>query len=163
MSYKGMLRHRCKILRQEVDLASGSPIYQWVVVKSNVRCFLDLNFIRHGKDAMWTPEAGRPTERAGVGFFLGNEVVQNGDWIQMTKGPSGIFELQAAVDEAWRPTDKHHLEVGVKEIPKAFANGQIGAPLPKTDPIPVPVQTDDPDDIDGVEIPIPSPADPGSL
>lgn len=157
MSYKSMLRHRCTILRQQVDLESGSPVYQWVEVATNVRCFLDLNFIRAGKDPMWTAEAGRATERSGVGFFMGNAPLKNGDWIKMTRGPQGIFQCEAAVDEAWRPTDLHHLEVGVKEIPQVLAQGQ-GAPLPATDTVPVP---DLPKPV--VDIPIPDPDDLGSL
>lgn len=163
MSLKSLLRHRCTILRQDIDLASGSPIYQWVEVKTGVRCFVDLNFVRQGKDQLWTPEAGRPTERAGVAFFMSTAPIKNGDWIKMTTGPSGTFELQAAIDEAWQPTRLHHLEIAVKEIPAAFVSGQNGAPLPTTDPVPVPVRTDDPDDLDGVVIPVPDPTDTGSL
>lgn len=156
MSYKSMMKHRCSILRQDVDLTSGSPIYDWVVVKANVRCFVDLNFIRNGKDQMWTPEAGRPTERTGVAFFLGTAPIKNGDWIKVTKGPYGIFELQAAVDEAWRPTDKHHLEVGVQEVPQAFAAGQEGAPSAPGTPVFVPPAPP-------TSVPIPDPSDSGSL
>lgn len=161
MSYKSLMKHRCSILRQDVDLSSGSPIYDWVVVKANVPCFLDLNFVRNGKDQMWTREAGRPTERAGVAFFLGSAPLKNGDWIKVTRGPAGVFELGGAVDEAWRPTNRHHIEVSVTEVPQAFAVGQTGAPSPAGDPVPTPdvPQSWEP----GMPVPIPDPTDSGSL
>lgn len=124
MSYKALLRHRCTVKRLEETFINGIPSQQWVVVATNVRCFLDLNFVRLGKDPTWTAEAGRPSDRTGVGFFLGNAPIRNGDHIEMTKGPSGSFSLEAAIDEAWQPTAKHHLEVSVKEIPAQLASGQ---------------------------------------
>jgi len=111
-----MLKHRCTVLRLQEAMVNGMPIYDWVPVRTNVPVFLDLNFVRLGKDPTWTPEAGRPTDRAGVGFFLGTAPIRNGDQIIMTKGPTGRFSLEAAVDEAWRPSSKHHLEVSVKEV-----------------------------------------------
>ena len=142
MSFRRMLKHRCTILRQDVDLTSGSPVYDWVEVKTGVRCFLDLNFIRSGKDAVWTPESGRGTERYGVGFFLGTEPLKPGDWIKMTRGPTGVFSLEAAVDEAWRPEENHHLEIGCKEVPKQYTKGQLGASFdPAASPVPLPGAT----------------------
>ena len=101
-----------------------------------------MNFIRSGKDAVWTPESGRGTERYGVGFFLGNEPLKPGDWIKMTRGPTGVFSLEAAVDEAWRPEENHHLEVGLREIPKQYEKGQLPSPDdPATNEVPVPGTT----------------------
>lgn len=136
MSFKSLLAHRCTILRQDVDLRTGSASYSWVEVATNVPCFIDLNFIRKGKDPMWTAEAGRTPERTGVGFFSKRAQLQNGDWIKVTTGPVGVFSIETAIDEAWRPTTKHHFEVSLKEIPRQFAKGQVGAPLPPTDPVP---------------------------
>ena len=120
-----MLRHRCTVYRLQETIQSGLPVYDWVAVRTNVPVFLDLNFVRLGKDPTWTPEAGRPTDRSGVGFFLGNAPIRNGDQIVMTKGPAGRFSLEAAVDEAWRPSAKHHLEVSVKEVASQLdATGQ---------------------------------------
>ena len=125
-------------------------------VKTNVRLFLDLGFIRMGKDPVWTPEAGRPSERTGVAFFLVSAPLKVGDWIKMTKGPEGVFEIGPAVDEPWRPTSKHHLEVSVREIPKAFAAGQPGAPTKPAAGVEIPVPAPK-------TIPVPSPDDLGSL
>lgn len=139
LSYRSMLKHRVTIMRQTVDLASGSPVYGWTEVKTNVRCFMDLNFIRHGKDAVWTPESQRSTERQGVAFFMGDAPLKIGDWLKVTKGPQGVFSLEGGIDEAWKPERKHHLEVGVKEVPKQFEKGQLPSPdNPMTGPVPVP-------------------------
>lgn len=117
MSYRSMLRHRCTVLRLKETFVRGIPVHDWVPVAVNVSCFVDLNFVRLGKDPTWTPEAGRPTTRTGVGFFLAGAPLRSGDRIRMTKGPSGTFSLDGALDEAWRPTAKHHMEVSLKEVP----------------------------------------------
>jgi hypothetical protein len=44
--------------------------------------------------------------------------------IKMTRGPEGMFLIEGAVDEAWQPTRRHHLEVGVIEVPKQITKGQ---------------------------------------
>lgn len=96
------------------------PVQMWAVVSQGVRCFLDLNFIRRGKDPLWTPEAGRPSDRSGVLFVEASANVKSGDRLRMTRGPHGVFQVEGAVDEAWTPTRMHHLELGVVEV---------GAPL----------------------------------
>lgn len=121
MSYKAMLKHRATIRRLVASDLDGMPIHTWSVVAGGVPCFLDLNFIRKGKDPMWSPEAGRVSDRSGVLFMGGTAVIKSGDRITMTKGPSGTFQIEGAVDEAWRPTDKHHVEVGVVEVANQLA------------------------------------------
>jgi hypothetical protein len=120
MSYAGMLRHRCEVLRLTETFLNGSPIHSWTVVAGNIPCFVDLNFVRLGKDPTWTPEAGRPTTRTGVGFFGRVAPIRSGDRLRMTKGPSGVFAIEAAIDEAWQPERRHHLEVSLKEVPQSL-------------------------------------------
>lgn len=127
MSFKSLLKHRCIILRLVETAQDGSPVFEWQPITqadgtTQVRCFLDLNFIRRGKDPIWTPEAGRPSDRSGVLFIT--TPVKSGDRIQMVKGPAGMFEIQGAVDEAWTPSAQHHLEIGVKEVAVQIARGQ---------------------------------------
>lgn len=124
MSYKAMLRHRCTVKRLQETFVNGMPVHNYVVVATGVRCFIDLNFVRLGKDPTWTVEAGRPSDRTGVGFFMGSAPIQNGDRITITRGPTGTFSLEAAVDEAWRPSSKHHLEVSIKEVPRQLNAGE---------------------------------------
>lgn len=123
MSYRTMLKHRCSITRLVESSTNGYVTFNWVPIQTNVPCFLDLTFIRMGKDAMWTPEAGRPADRTGVWFGMPKVDVQSGDQVVMTKGPLGTFQIEGAVDEVWRPQDFHHLELGVKEVGRPIANG----------------------------------------
>lgn len=123
MSYRLMLHHRCSIKRMVEQEVNGYLLMNYATVLTNVPCYLDLNFIRQGKDPMWSPEAGRPADRTGVWFGLPKYDIRSGDQIVMTKGPSGTFQIEGAVDEAWRPRNKHHVELGVKEIGRPVANG----------------------------------------
>lgn len=111
-----MLQHRCAVKRLVEGEIDGIATATWSTVSSNVRCFLDLNFLRNGKDPVWSPEAGRRADRTGVLFALSSAGIQPGDRVSMTKGPTGTFEVQSAVDEAWRPSSMHHVELGVQEV-----------------------------------------------
>lgn len=116
MSFNALLKHRCSVdelVEGEID---GIATASWVTIASNVKCFLDLGFIRRGKDPMWTPEAGRPSDRSGVLFATASAPLKPGQRVSMTRGPRGTFEIQGAVDEAWRPLDLHHLELSVIEV-----------------------------------------------
>ena len=124
MSYGGMLKHRCTLQELQSAFVDGKPVTTWQPVQTNVACFLDLNFLRRGKDPMWTPEAGRVMDRSGVMFLSTKANVKSGQRVVMTKGPSGTFLIEGAVDEAWRPTSKHHLEVGVTEVPSQITKGR---------------------------------------
>lgn len=124
MSYAAQLKHRCTLLELQTTFVNGVPQTLWQPVATGVRCFLDLNFIRRGKDPMWTPEAGRPSDRSGVCFLEPKAPAKSGYRIKMTKGPTGTFLIEGAVDEAWQPTKLHHLEVGVVEVPKQISKGQ---------------------------------------
>jgi|SRR5690242_6951124 hypothetical protein len=123
MSFKSLLKHRCEVIRLQETFIDGMPVHSWSVVATNVKLFLDLNFVRLGKDPTWTAEAGRPTTRTGVAFFLKGAPIKNGDRIRVTKGPTGTFTLEAAVDESWQPNQLHHLEVSVQEVPGQIATG----------------------------------------
>lgn len=116
MTFTAMLKHRMSILRLTETTVSGYSVTTWEVMAEGIRCWCDLNFIRHGKDAMWTPEAGRPADRSGVLFIMPKVDLRSGDRVQITRGPKGTFEIEGAVDEAWRPLNQHHTEVGILEV-----------------------------------------------
>ncbi len=124
MSYNGLLAHRASLMTLESTFVDGVPMSRWVPYSTNVRCFLDLNFLRKGKDPMWTAEAGRPSDRSGVLFLSGKATPRSGMRVKMTKGPKGTFLVEGAVDEAWRPTKLHHYELGVIEVPAQISKGQ---------------------------------------
>lgn len=119
-----MLRHRANVMRLEEVNVNGYVAHKWVLRKKNVPVFLDLNFIRKGKDPLWSPEAGRRSDRTGVLFALESGDVRSGDRVVMTKGPKGAFQVEGAVDDAWRPTSLHHIEVGVVEVSDALFSGE---------------------------------------
>ena len=121
MSFNAMLKHRCSVKRLVEGEIDGIATASWSTTSTNVRCFIDLNFIRKGKDPMWTAEAGRRTDRTGVLFALSTADIRPGDRVSVTKGPVGTFEVQGAVDEAWRPLNLHHLELGVVEVQKQLS------------------------------------------
>lgn len=130
MSYNALLKHRCQILRMSETAEDGVPVLGWSPLADDqdqpltFRCFLDLNFIRRGKDPQWTPEAGRPADRSGVFFGQGSIPLRSGDRIKMTRGPAGTFEAQGAFDEAWTPCERHHIEIGVVEVAGQIARAQ---------------------------------------
>lgn len=125
MSYKAQLRHRCNILELATIQVDGLVSHVWSTVAGGeeVHCFLDLNYIRMGKDAVWTPEAGRPSDRTGVLFLLANAPIKSGHRVEMVLGPTGTFSVEGAVDEVWAPRKLHHIEVGVIEVGSPIAKG----------------------------------------
>lgn len=124
MSFQALLIHKCEVQRSEVDLSSGSAELTWKTVKPQVSFYLDLLFLRTGKDPVWTPEAARPSERAGVAFFHPRTPIRNGDRIKVIKGPAqgSYFTLEMAIDEAWRPNGRHHLECYVRSLPSQITD-----------------------------------------
>ena len=132
MRYTSLLRHRADLLRMEQIKVGGLAGAHWVVVESNVRCFLDLTFIRKGRDPIWTAQGGRPSERNGVLFMHPNTDIRSGDRVRMTRGPAGTFQIEGALDEAWRPTSRHHLELGCVEVGSPLAKGTVPNPSPQT-------------------------------
>jgi hypothetical protein len=130
MSFRATLKHRCQVLRLTETAEDGVPITDWSPLTDGYgndvtyRCFLDLTFMRRGKDAMWTPEAGRPADRTGVFFAMGDIPIRSGDRIVMTRGPVGTFLVEGAFDEAWTPRQRHHIEIGVVEVAGQIARAQ---------------------------------------
>lgn len=125
MVYKNLLRHRGIVLRLVEHQVHGMSVDDYEPVSLiNVRCFVDLTFIRKGRDPQWSAEAGRPADRSGVLFLLPDQDVRSGDRFQVTKGPPGTFQVQGALDDAWAPTKLHHKEYGLIEVPSSIA-GQI--------------------------------------
>lgn len=130
MSFSSMLAHRCKLKAVVETSTDGSSVYNWQTVQVNnvdliLPCFLDLNFLRKGKDLMWVEAAGRPQDRTGVIFFKGkdDDYVSSGMRIEMVRGPEGMFSIEGALDQAWTPRRKHHIEFGVIEVATAITRG----------------------------------------
>ena len=132
-----------------VASTDGSSTYVWSPVKVKdsagadtvtdlvLPCFLDLSFVRKGKDTLWVEAAGRPKDRTGVIFFGKGafykvgvnsfSYVESGMRIDMTRGPSGAFSIEGALDEAWTPRKRHHLEFGVIEVASVVKRAEFVA------------------------------------
>lgn len=123
MSIRALLRHRADVYRLTESQVDGMPTATWRLVAAAVPCFVDLNFIRRGKDPTWTPESGRATDRSGVAFTMDTADVRSGDRLKISKGPAGTFQVEGAVDEAWKPERLHHMEFGVVEVPSHIGTG----------------------------------------
>lgn len=109
-----------------VTSVDGTLASDWTTVTTNERCFLDLQFIRKGRDPQWTPEAGRPSDRSGVAFFGPRSKVRVGDRLRVLKGrgPAGTYMVEGAFDTVYNGRGKvHHIEAGIKEVPPAIAVG----------------------------------------
>lgn len=121
MSFRSLLKHRVKIWRLTAGQIDGLSNQTWNPVATNQRAFVDLQYIRMGKDPMWTPEAGRPSERHGVMFLRPTVDVHSGDRFEVTLGPAGTFSLEGADDFVWTPRQFHHRELGIVEVGSPLA------------------------------------------
>lgn len=128
MSFKSLLKHRCSVRSLDEVVQDGASSYVWIVRLTDVKCRIDLQPLA-SRDPYFTPEGGRPTERAGMMFFLPNEddacPVKSGDTIVMTKGPKGTFQIENIIDEIWNGHRLHHFEVGVTEVAPQIARKQV--------------------------------------
>lgn len=117
MSFLALLAHRCDVYDLSTVSDDGSPITTYRKINDKpVRCRLDLNFTRQGKDTLWMSTAATPEDRMGVMFFLPGAPIKSGVRLKMLKGPAGIFQIKGSIDEAWGFDKIDHLEAGVGEV-----------------------------------------------
>ena len=94
---------------------------------SYLKCRLDMNFLRPGKDVVPAPEAGRVPDRIGVMFTYPYAPIKGGDRLvtidnMFGKQPvQGTFEIRTVPDEAIDYSDRHHLEVQIIEVNQAIS------------------------------------------
>ena len=87
-----------------------------------LKCRLDMNFIREGKDALPAPVAGRAPDRVGVMLTDPYAPIRAGDRIVTIPNESGAvpvegtFEIRAIPDEVVGYSDRHHIEVQIIEV-----------------------------------------------
>lgn len=125
MSFFSNLIHRCDLYESRITDNDGSPVARYVKVNDlPIRCRIDLNFVRQGKDSLWNATAARPDDRTGVMFFLPNQTLRDGMRAEIVRGPSGIFQFKGAIDEAWDHRRLHHFEVGVVEVSTLQSRGE---------------------------------------
>lgn len=85
------------------------------------KCRLDLNFLRPGKDAPPTYEAGVAPDRLGIMFCSASLPLRAGDRIVTLSGPvQGIFDVNSIPDIAIDYSSGHHIEVQIVESVQNF-------------------------------------------
>lgn len=120
-----------RVERLELVVNDGTPTMDWVQATDDdpalndvlqyLKCRLDMNFIRQGKDILPAPEAGKAPDRIGVMFCAAYSPIRAGDRIiaienEQGKIPvKGTFEIRAIPDEAIDFSDQHHIEVQIIE------------------------------------------------
>ncbi len=116
-----------------------------------LRCRLDMQFLRPGKDITPAPEAGKAPDRIGVMFSYAYAPIKAGDRFVAIENMDGdipepgTFEMRVNPD---RPQDfrkAHHIEVQVIEVNQKLA--------PSNWPTSVPTVPEDPDYPDEPEEP----------
>lgn len=109
-----------KVQRLQVFVEAGrTPRHEWVDQApplDRVRCRLDLNFIRPGKDVLPPLEAGVARDRVGIMFCSAAIDLRAGDRIVAVSGPEyGTFEIRNIPDRAQDFSTAHHIEVQIVE------------------------------------------------
>lgn len=131
---------RVEILQSVTDVVDGARVQTWQ--KSNasfdptegpgeMKCRLDLIFLRPGKDAPAPVVAGRTPDRTGVMYCSYTSELKGGQIVRVISGPFlGIaFLLKMRPDEAQDFRGTHHIEVQVNEVAQAGFNYPSGAPV----------------------------------
>lgn len=87
-----------------------------------IRCRLDLNFLRPGKDIPPAYEAGTAPDRIGVMFCRAGLPLRAGDRVVTVSGPvEGTFDLKVIPDVAVGYATAHHIEVQIVETVQNLA------------------------------------------
>lgn len=102
-----------------------------------LKCRLDMNFIRPGKDALPAPVAGRAEDRVGLLITAPYAPIKAGDRLVAIPNDAGdipvrgTFEIRQMPDEAIGFSARHHLEVQVVETNQALTEGNWPAEEPE--------------------------------
>jgi hypothetical protein len=104
-----------RLVRTRTD---GMTEMNWVdqgAPLSYIKCRLDMNFLRPGKDIPQAQDAGVIPDRIGV-MFVRPIDIRAGDRIVAISGPvSGTFDIKTIPDIAPDYSSGHHIEVQIVE------------------------------------------------
>lgn len=136
-----------RVERLQLTVTDGTPVMDWGQATDDdpalndmltfLKCRLDMNFIRPGKDIPPAPEAGKAPDRIGVMFTYPYAPIMAGDRVvaipneQNAIPVAGTFEIRAIPDEAIDFSSRHHIEVQVIE-----ANQLLEGRWPAEEPLP---------------------------
>lgn len=106
-----------------LTVVNGMPKTGWTVVAGGerVRCRLDLNFLRPGKDIAPAPVAGRAPDRIGLMFCSSHAPIRAGARVVTIPNDQGLmpvegtFEIRVIPDLAQGFSMPHHMEIQILE------------------------------------------------
>jgi hypothetical protein len=108
-------------------------------IPGQMRCRIDLQFIRRGVDQPPAVQAGRAPDRVGVLYFMpvtdayGVPLVLAGDRIVTVSGPVyGTFDIRQLPDVAQDFIGGHHVETQIVEVAQSLQSGPQPFPRPGT-------------------------------
>lgn len=128
-----------EILESITDVVDGARVQTWQKSTNSfdatcgpgeMKCRLDLIFLRAGKDAPAPIVAGRTPDRTGVMYCSYTPSLKGGQIMRVIKGPftNSSFLLKLRPDEAQNFSGTHHIEVQVFEVSQAGFSYPSGAP-----------------------------------
>jgi hypothetical protein len=134
-----LFKSRVEILEATTTVVDGARVQSWAKSSANfdstcasgeMKCRLDLIFLRPGKDQPAPVVAGRSPDRTGILFCSNTPELQSGQIIKVVAGPylGAAFLLKMRPDEAQDFNASHHIEVQVFEVAQAGFNYPSGAP-----------------------------------
>jgi len=120
-----------RVERMQMIVVDGQPVTDYAQATDDdpaindmlqyLKCRLDLNFLRPGKDIPQAPVAGRAPDRIGLMLTSAYAPIRAGDRLvaipnEQNKIPvAGTFEIRVSPDEAIGFSDQHHIEVQIIE------------------------------------------------
>lgn len=130
---------RVEVLEATTTIVEGARVQSWAksaldfdptCAPGEMKCRLDLIFLRPGKDAPAPVVAGRSPDRTGVLFCSKTPSLQAGQIIKVIDGPhtGAMFAIKIRPDEAQAFAGTHHIEVLVNEVNQAGFSYPSGAP-----------------------------------
>lgn len=117
-----------RIERMGLTSSDGMASMDWTVVPGGefIKCRLDLNFLRPGKDIAPAPVAGKAPDRIGLMFCSQYTPIKAGDRIITIPNEAGqmpvegTFEIRVIPDMVVGYATAHHLEIQILETNQAL-------------------------------------------
>lgn len=112
-----------RVERLSMTQVLGKPTYNWAPVPGGefLKCRLDLNFVRPGKDIPAAPIAGSAPDRIGLLFCSADAPIRAGDRVvaipnEVGEIPvAGTFEIRVIPDVVVGFSHAHHIEIQILE------------------------------------------------
>jgi hypothetical protein len=126
-----------RVERMQIAVTDGTPEMTWAQAHDPdptldytlgfMKCRIDLNFIRQGKDIPLVAVAGKAPDRTGLLICSSDAPIKAGDRIVAIPNEYGetpivgTFDIKAIPDQAIDWSGAHHLEVQIVETNQALA------------------------------------------